>query len=603
VGFGLFATAFALRGATLWTAWQSPFVRIPLVDSLAYHERALEILAGSWLGEGVFYQDPLYPYWLAGLYALFGPGSPMVLLTQSLLDSVSVVLVWLIARRVFGDGVALLAGLFACLYEVMFYYDLLLLKAPLSLFLISLALALLVRADAGSKLAAWLGAGFAFGLATLTRGNYLAFAPFVVLWPFIAMPGAGRRRAAAAGLAAAGMALAILPVTARNWAVSGDFVLITSQAGQNFYIGNHRGNSTGEYEAPDFVVAHPFREQADFRAEGERRAGRPLAPGELSSFWFREALAEIRADPAHFARHTWKKVRVFFNDYEVPDNQSYTFFAERVSPILRLPFPTFGALLPLAFVGAAFARRNRRALLLATFALVYAATVIAFFNMSRYRIPVLPSVQVLAAAGAVGLAQRLQRREWRGVLPALLFLALAWPAVYQEVSPRRFARVHGNVAVALERQAELAHSRALAAGAAGDDSAAAEAHAEARALWDRSESEYRKALELRPQHRPSQRALRDALTEAAAAALEVGDPEDARARARALTARFPRHAEGFALLAEAELDLGDPEAARRALSRALVLEPRNPRGRSLRPRLRAAEAETPPGAAPGSGAP
>ena len=64
--------------------------------------------------------------------------------------------------------------------------------------------------------------------------------------------GARVRSVAALG---AGLAIAIGPVAARNYFVADDFVLITSQAGQNFYIGNNRGNESGVYKAPPFVIA------------------------------------------------------------------------------------------------------------------------------------------------------------------------------------------------------------------------------------------------------------------------------------------------------------------------------------------------------------
>jgi len=561
----------------LWSVWDSPFVRYPMVDSLAYHERALAILSGNWVGEGVFYQDPLYPYLLAGLYALFGSGSPAVLVVQACLDSLSVVLVYELARRIFDEKVALVAGLLACLYKVMFFYDALLLKVPLTLFLISLALYLLLRTDEKSTARAWLGAGFAFGLATLTRGNYLLFTPFVLAWPYFAISASRRRRTAVAGFIACGMAAAILPVSARNYVVADDFVLITGQAGQNFFIGNHRKNRTGEYKAPDFVEAHPFHEQEDFRKEGERRTGHAMPPSELSRFWFGEALREIRADPKHFRSHLLRKTRVFFNDYEVPDNQSFAFFAHYLSRLLAAPLPTFGFLLPLAVCGAAFARSNRRALFLALFVLVYSASVIAFFNMSRYRIPLLPALFVLAAVGGVGLARRLLVRDLRAALPALIFLAAAYPAVYQEISVPDFSRIRTNMGAAHEMRAADQERLAREFEAADDATAALAARHEAAILWDRSEVEFRKALEIAPRNQPTRMALRRLLMQRSLAYAEAGEYELARDRAVILTITYPEFAEGHAILGAAHAQLGAVRLAREALARALAISPRNRR--------------------------
>ena len=44
-----------------------------VVDSQAYHNWAGQIAAGDWVGHGVFYQAPLYPYFLAVIYKIAGP--------------------------------------------------------------------------------------------------------------------------------------------------------------------------------------------------------------------------------------------------------------------------------------------------------------------------------------------------------------------------------------------------------------------------------------------------------------------------------------------------------------------------------------------------
>jgi len=570
--FAFFLVAAAVRIFYVASVSDSPYVRYPMVDSRAYHEEALSILGGNWLRDGIFYQDPLYPYFLALMYALFAPGSVAVLYAQALLDSVSVVLVYTAARRIASPGVALLAGGFACFYKVMFYYDALLLKATLTLFLISLGFALLFWAGGSRRAWRFGGAGFAFGLAALTRGNYLLFFPFLLAWPWLAGASVSARRGPAAVFLAAGIALAILPVTLRNYAVGGDFVLITSQAGQNFYIGNHRGNDSGIYDAPAFVEANPIHEQEDFQREAERRTGRSLSPSALSRYWFGETFAEIRADPEHFFALLARKARIFFNDTEVPDNQSFAFFAANESAILRLPLPTFGLLLPLAALGAVFARHVAAARLLLIFVGVYAGSVILFFNLSRYRIPVLPALFILASMGTLGLAQRVRARAWNVVVPALIFLGLAFPVVFQEVTPPDFGRVRTNMAAAHEMRAR--------------DLAARDRRLEADALYDLAETEYRRALELRARNPRAQRALRQLLRERVLLHFEAGDWARAKERALTLTTTYPSDADGFALLGAILLRTGEPERAADALQRSLAIDPDNPRARQEQRRLR-----------------
>ena len=202
VRFVLFAAVFlvavALRVEYVCEIWPHPAAQLPILDAEAYRKIALEIRAGDWLGDAVYYLDPLYPFFLAAIYSIVEPDTRGVLLVQALLDSLSVVFVMLIARRAFGDRSALAAGAIAATYSLFFYYDGLLQKEALMIFLLVAGLYAIVRAAESARARAWLPAGGLIGLAALTRGNSLLFVPTLLLW--IAVQGRGTRRAR--GLAA-----------------------------------------------------------------------------------------------------------------------------------------------------------------------------------------------------------------------------------------------------------------------------------------------------------------------------------------------------------------------------------------------------------------
>jgi 4-amino-4-deoxy-L-arabinose transferase-like glycosyltransferase len=574
----VFGVALAARGAYLWSVWNAPSFRYAMGDAEAYHERALEILAGHWLEDRAFYQDPLYPYFLAALYALFGAGSSLVPCVQSLLGAATAVFVYRVGRAVFGTPAGALAGLLAALYGPSLYYDALLLKVSLSLLLVTLALVLVLRADAGDDglrplsvavLLPWLGAGFAFGLATLTRGNYLLFVPVLLGWVAWGRHG-GARRLAAGCAVAFGLALAIAPVSIHNAIASRDFVLITSQAGQNFYIGNHRGNHVGSYRPPPFVRPNPRYEQDDMRDEAERRAGRPLSPSERSRFWFRQGLAEIAADPAHAARLFWMKLRLSAGDYEVPDNYSFEYFREELSSVLRLPLPSWGLVFPLSICGLFFARRDRRALLLTLYLVTYLASLALFYTGSRYRMPLVPVVLVLTGEGGVRVAADLRARRWRRALPSLLFLGVAWAIAYQPVVPREdLALYRFKLGVQHARRAEAARERAAEFEREGDAAAARAARLRDAELCERAEADLWQAFEARPKNREIQRALLKQMVLRIETLRELGDYEKAFEAASTLAAALPERPIVQALVAATNADLGRGDRARRILERAL----------------------------------
>ena len=64
--FGLvFALALAVRLAYLWSWHETALFTTPIGDARAYLAWARELAAGDWIGHEVFYQAPLYPYFLA----------------------------------------------------------------------------------------------------------------------------------------------------------------------------------------------------------------------------------------------------------------------------------------------------------------------------------------------------------------------------------------------------------------------------------------------------------------------------------------------------------------------------------------------------------
>jgi 4-amino-4-deoxy-L-arabinose transferase-like glycosyltransferase len=522
---GLWLVAAATRCAYVASVAATQSVRYPMVDSRAYHERALEILAGDWLGDRIFYQDPLYPYFLAGLYSVLEPGSPAVLFAQALLDAVTVVFVYGIARRVFDESSAVVAGLLACFYVMFAYYDALLLKIPLTLLLVTSALYLVVRAVQDGRNRSWLGAGVALGLATLTRGNYLLAAPALALWMLLAGEGDRRRRATQVLLFGAGLALAIAPVTLRNAAVGGDFVLVTSQAGQNFYIGNQRGNAVGSYKVLDFVRSHPRFEEADFRVEAERRTGRILSPSEVSRFWFREGLREIVSDPEHFGYHTSLKAAMFFNHYEVPDNQSFYFFRAYVAPWLSWPLPSYGLVLPLGLCGMWLARRNGAARPLLIFFVTYASSVIAFYNMSRYRMPVVPVLLVFAGFTLVWGFEAVVERRWRAAAVLAAVLLTGWGLAHVRITEPNLAIFHYNLAVSHLHQAHAAQRRAISSTRAGDAEGAQRALEELEQHRALAETELRRGTESRPHNRPLRALLHNLSAGRLAERLSAGHRE------------------------------------------------------------------------------
>jgi len=421
------AVALLVRAIHAWQFGASPLGPVLIGDGAGYDAWARRILSAGWLGrgEGVFYQAPLYPYFLAVVYALGGAGAAAVRGVQAVLGAVACALVARAGRTWISPQAGAIAGFMLALYPPAVYFDGLIQKSTLDLFLLAVALWLAARADTAEEprtaAAALLALGAALGALALSRENGLVFVGAVAAWLLVRARPLPLRRAAAGALVAAGLAGALVPVVARNLVIGGEAHLTTSQLGPNFFIGNHAGAS-GLYEPLRADRGNQQLERRDATELAEQATGRRLSPGEVSRFWLGRSLLFVRERPLEWLRLIGKKALLTFNAVEVADTED-VYGAAAHAPLLRALMSVwgFGPLLALAAAGAAATWHSRRSLVLVHASIVlYATSVAAFYVFARYRYPLVPFLALLAGAGAHRLWEAVRARDARRAAPWLL---------------------------------------------------------------------------------------------------------------------------------------------------------------------------------------
>src|SRR4029077_8362606 len=244
--------------------------------------------------QGVFYQAPLYPYFLGVLQLVLGHNLWLIRFVQILLGSFSCALIYLVGRRLFSRPAGIAAGFLLACYAPAIFFEALIEKSILDLFLVSLLLFLLVGAMARGRCTQWLAAGAVLGLLGLSRENALVLAAVVPLCIFIYFSDqAVQPRARWAGLFFAGLLLVLVPVGLRNLIVGGEFKLTTSQFGPNFFIGNNP-EADGTYVSVGNVIGEPQLEGKDAKRLAEGALGRSLTPGEVSDYWLQKSWDYMR---------------------------------------------------------------------------------------------------------------------------------------------------------------------------------------------------------------------------------------------------------------------------------------------------------------------
>ena len=238
----LFFLALGIRLVYLQQMRPLPYFDNPIVDA-AYNDRwAAAVSQGNAFQEGPYFRAPLYPYFLALIYVLFGHSYLAARLVQFLLGAGSVVLVYLLGRRTFGLSAGILAGVMAALTGTLMYFEGELLIPAVLLFLNLLMVHALLAAARSSRPWRWLLSGVLLGLSAIARPNVLVFGAAALVWMVVLLVRKGlpkRRILISSGAYLLGGLLVIAPVTIRNAIVGRDFVPIASQGGMNFYIGNH----------------------------------------------------------------------------------------------------------------------------------------------------------------------------------------------------------------------------------------------------------------------------------------------------------------------------------------------------------------------------
>lgn len=413
------------------------------VDAKFYRNVASEIASGKNLPTGALTFNPLYPFFLAAVFKLFGESLLATRIVQSFLGLLTIVLVYFAGRRLVkgesketlrADRVAALAAAMAVLFPIFVLYEAMILATTLEIFLLvsSFALSLAIDEDlhrvepmsmGRRKFPTWLYGvllGVLCGAGSLARPNlFLLLVPGLFFW----LVARNRRERAwvvpAVGFVA-GVALFLSPPTLYNYASTGRFVPVTTHGGINFYIGNRPG-SIGVYEVPAGVRGSMRGLIEDARVRAEKESGRRMTDAESSDYYMRKALEYIKSDPAGWILLLGRKAILFWNKVEIHDMPD-AFFFQRTLAVFRflvLPFSIVAPLGLAGFVVLLLEKRNRSIVCL--FLGSSLASVMLFYVNTRYRIPIVPIVMILAALFVSWFFREIYSRRIK--LPAILAIA------------------------------------------------------------------------------------------------------------------------------------------------------------------------------------
>lgn len=370
-------------------------------------------------GEPIIWRAPLYPAFLAAVYALFGEQNETgVFLVQCALDSVTSVLIFYMGVRLFGETVGLLSAVSFAVHPLSAYYSLRLLPESLFTLTFTAVIAAWISAVATRRFMAYMVVGALIAVTSLVKPVALGLWPLLAAYAICRLrdePGRALTSATALTLACL---IVLVPWALRNYRVTGEIVAVATGGGYALWLGNQMVSEGKEdWEVDETTRAHLFerRDAIIMRTEPADQAFTPVSnyplirsttqPVHISvpedHAFFLAAWREIASHPFDTMLLTVRKLFRFFFKVFLPENrwaQSYIILFQSL-------------FLGVASLGMLEARRQGVMVFALILPILFLAAVYSMtFSTIRYSIPTIPILSILSAAGLRAIVHALNER-------------------------------------------------------------------------------------------------------------------------------------------------------------------------------------------------
>lgn len=413
----IFLAAAAVRLAAMFIFGANSLIG---PDSAEYDTYALNLLRDHYFHYEGFrsFRAPLYPFFLAAVYYVFGHSYFVVKLIQVVLGSLTCVLAYMISRRMAGEKAARLTGLICTFYFALFDNSAYISTETLFTFLLALSVYMTLAFE-DSKGAPF-AAGVCAALSALTRPTTLLFPGAALVW-FLYKKGF-RKAAAPFLLLCAGFLLTLAPWTARNYAVHKAFVPVNIMGGDGFWVTNNPWSRGRQCQV--------MLDHAQFAGLSEVERDRAC---------FREGIKWWRSQtPAQLARMYALKFSSFFYPF-LPE-----FKAERGGSFVFAFDPTFGFIIPFWLFGmyVSLRRGDEGGLLLAMVTAIFLLfTLVYYGGETRFRTAYSPYVAAFAAAGLLKTFEKTAGRAFAAAWGALNILAFFFSGRLYSAAQEMLSRI------------------------------------------------------------------------------------------------------------------------------------------------------------------
>ena len=405
IAIGCIAFGIRLAMTAAFVGLDSPPDISASPDQAEYDAILQQLAAGNGYakhdGQPTARRAPGMVFTLLPVYLLSGGSYAAVRIMLILLSATTCVLVGLAAARAFSPRCGIIAAAILAFIPGHTYYAMhLLSETPFAFwFAAAVLLSFIAMRRERKRWILFVAAGLAWGMAVLTKPQFILLAPLVVLGgAAYSFRAASWRPAIACAICLTAASAVVMPWYARN-AVVLDAPGLSTIGGYSLWAGNN-----------ELVLDDPaWRGRAMPTSQVEAGLGVKLPEGEAASDAQAKAYAVefMRTHRSEMPRLTLWKLYRFATPFQATENRA-VYWAQAISWIVLAPLLTAGLLI-------AWRRRSIESLLWIAPIVVTIGVTVVFFAIVRYRDALLPAIVPIAALAIDSAWRRFATASERGV--------------------------------------------------------------------------------------------------------------------------------------------------------------------------------------------
>jgi len=420
----------------------------PATDMGVYQGLATRIVNGTF--KEVFYFQPFYyAFFLPFIKLTFGDSVLALIIIQSILGALTVFLTGQCAALLWNRAAGVMAALLTMLSAALILYTPFMLIETLQVFWIMLLLYLSLLAISTRRWFYWGAAAIVCGCSILTRGNVWCFVPGLLLAVFIVTGSKGWNgslskyklmilKTAAAALFLFLILLPQVPFAWRNTMLNGKLTGPSTAAGSVLALGNTPEAPPGGRN-PD-LMAGPMEYPPSYQA-WMSTAKEISIPARI--------MAWIAAEPMAYAELTFRKLLLFWDYQEIPNNISFLGEGTQSRIFAYTGIVSTGAIMAAGLAGMIlliirlFRKKSLKLFLFLYFILSFWAATAVFYILCRFRLPVIPLLAICAAV-LLNYFWRFRSknpgRAYRSAIPLIIAVYICFTA-YDDYRQRLESRI------------------------------------------------------------------------------------------------------------------------------------------------------------------